>query len=280
MVGGEWLFSRETLDALPDLWAAVQDREVVEGVEEAPETPAMWLRGQMPTSLRGGGFILEYWQWLALAVLIFLGVLVHRVLTFVLVRFVGGHLTRRLKARRVDDEPIRAAMRPLGIVAMAVLWWVGLYLLGLPPAALAILLLAVKFLAIAAIVWSAYRAVDVAAAVAGVVRGRRPSTKYDDLLIPLLRSSAKIFIAAFGIVFLADNLDINITGLLAGLGIGGIAFALAAQDTVKNFFGSITVLIDRPFQVGDWIVVSGTSRARWRPWASAAPASGPSTTRW
>jgi MscS family membrane protein len=253
---GEWLFSRETLDALPDLWDAVQDREVVEGVEAAPETPAMWLRSQMPEGLQDRGFILEHWQWLALAALVFLGVLVHRVLTFVLVRVVGGHLARRLKARRIDDELIRSAMRPLGLVAMAVLWWVGLYVLGLPAQALAVLLLAVKFLAIAAIVWSAYRAVDVGAAILESYAAET-ATKYDDLLIPLLRSSAKIFIAAFGVVFLADNLDINITGLLAGLGIGGIAFALAAQDTVKNFFGSVTVLIDRPFQVGDWIVVSG-----------------------
>jgi MscS family membrane protein len=252
--GGEWLFSRETLDALPDLWKAVEDRPVVEGVEASPETPAMWLRGQMPESLRGQGFILEHWQWLALALLIFLGMLVHRVLTFVLVRIVGAQLARRLKARRIDDDLIRSAMRPLGLVAMAVLWWVGLYVLGLPSQALAILLLAVKFLAIAAIVWSAYRAVDVGAAILGSYAAQT-ATKYDDLLVPLLRSSAKIFIAAFGVVFLADNLAINITGLLAGLGIGGIAFALAAQDTVKNFFGSITVLIDRPFQVGDWIVV-------------------------
>jgi MscS family membrane protein len=251
---GEWLFSRRTLESLPELWAAVKDRVLVEGVEAAPQTPAMWLRGQMPESLRARGFILEHWQWLALAILIFVGVLVERVLTFILVRVVGGHLSRRLRKRRVEKQLIRVAMRPLGIVAMAVLWWVGLLLLGLPPQALSILLLAVKFLAIAALVWSAYRMVDVGASVLESYAAET-ETKYDDLLIPLLRSSAKIFIAAFGVVFLADNLDINITGLLAGLGLGGIAFALAAQDTVKNFFGSVTVLIDRPFQVGDWIVV-------------------------
>jgi len=198
-------------------------------VEAAPETPAMWLRSRMPEGLQDRGSILEHWQWLALAVLVFLGVLVHRILTFVLVRVVGGHLARRLKARRIDDELIRSAMRPLGLVAMAVLWWVGLYVLGLPAQALAVLLLAVKFLAIAAIVWSAYRAVDVGAAILESYAAET-ATRYDDLLIPLLRSSAKIFIAAFGVVFLADNLDINITGLFAGLGIGGIAFALAAQD--------------------------------------------------
>lgn len=252
---GEWLFSQETIDQLPKLWDAVRDRDVVEGVEEAARTPAMWLRDQMPPGLRDRGFLLEYWQWLALAILIFVGVLVERVLTFVLVRVVAGHLVRRLERRRVDDALIRAAMRPLGVVAMAGLWWLGLLLLGLPAQALAILLLAVKFLAIASFVWAAYRAVDVGAAMLESYAAET-HTKYDDLLIPLIRSSAKIFIGAFGTVFLADNLNINVTGLLAGLGLGGIAFALAAQDTVKNFFGSITVLMDRPFQVGDWVIVS------------------------
>ena len=250
---GEWLFSRATLDGLPALWDAVRENDLVEGVEGTPETPAMWLRAQAPEGLRGG-FILEYWQWLALAVLIFVGLLVHRVLTFILVRIVGRRLTRSLQTRQIDEDLIRDAMRPLGLVAMALLWWVGLYVLGLPPTALAVLLLAVKFLAIAAIVWSAYRAVDVGAAILESYAAGT-ATKYDDLLIPLLRSSAKVFIAAFGVVFLADNLNINITGLLAGLGLGGLAFALAAQDTVKNFFGSITVLVDRPFQVGDWVVI-------------------------
>jgi MscS family membrane protein len=214
-------------------------------------------QGQNGEALRQGGFILQHWQWLALALLIFVGVLVERVLTFVLQRIVAQYLSRRLAGRTIEDGLITASMRPLGIVAMAALWWLGLLLLGLPPQALAILLVAAKFLAIAAVVWSAYRAVDIGAAVLGSYAAET-DTKYDDLLIPLLRSSAKIFIAAFGIVFLADNLNINITGLLAGLGIGGIAFALAAQDTVKNFFGSVTVLIDRPFQVGDWVVIGGT----------------------
>ena len=43
--------------------------------------------------------------------------------------------------------------------------------------------------------------------------------------------------------------------LLAGLGIGGIGFAFAARDTLGNFFGSLTVVVDRPFQVGDWVVI-------------------------
>jgi len=251
---GEWLFSSQTLRSLPELWTLVKDRPVVEGVVEIELTPAMWLRSQVPPALRKRTLVLEQWQWIAIALLVFVGVLLERILTFVLVRVMGGQLARRLSRRRVEDTLVRTAMRPLGIAGMAGLWWVALLVLGLPAQALAILLLAVKFIAIAAVVWSLYRMVDVGAAVLESYAAET-ETRYDDLLIPLLRSSAKIFIAVFGVVLLADNLDINITGLLAGLGLGGIAFALAAQDTVKNFFGSVTVLLDRPFQVGDWIVV-------------------------
>src|SRR5690606_13885254 len=56
-------------------------------------------------------------------------------------------------------------------------------------------------------------------------------------------------------LFVLSNLDGNVGALIAGLGIGGLAVALAAQDTLCNLFGGIMVLADRPFQVGDWIVI-------------------------
>jgi len=58
-----------------------------------------------------------------------------------------------------------------------------------------------------------------------------------------------------GAVFIADNLDVDVTSLLAGLGLGGLAFALAAKDVAGNLFGSITVLLDQTFHVGDWVVI-------------------------
>jgi len=86
----------------------------------------------------------------------------------------------------------------------------------------------------------------------------KTESKIDDLIIPFVARIAKIFVVAFGLVFIASQLDVNITSLLAGLGLGGLAFALAAKDTVENIFGSLTVLIDQPFSVGDWIVIEGT----------------------
>lgn len=76
----------------------------------------------------------------------------------------------------------------------------------------------------------------------------------DDQLIPLIQKTLKVFVLIIGTLFILQNLDFNVTALLAGISIGGLAVALAAQDTIKNFFGSIMIFIDRPFHVGDWII--------------------------
>jgi MscS family membrane protein len=96
--------------------------------------------------------------------------------------------------------------------------------------------------------------VDLVAAYLGTLATRTEST-LDDMLVPMVRRALKVVIIAFGIVFIAQNQGINVSSLLAGLGIGGIAFALAAKDTVENLFGSFTVVIDRPFKIGDWVVI-------------------------
>lgn len=83
----------------------------------------------------------------------------------------------------------------------------------------------------------------------------------DDQLVPLLRKTLKTFVIIIGTLLILDNLKVPILPLLTGLSIGGLAFALAAQDTIKNFFGSVMIFIDKPFQVGDWITsndVDGT----------------------
>jgi MscS family membrane protein len=73
-------------------------------------------------------------------------------------------------------------------------------------------------------------------------------------LISALESVLRFLIVIFGAILIANALDFNLATLMAGMGISGLALALAAKDTISNFFGAITVLIDRPFKVGDWIL--------------------------
>lgn len=88
---------------------------------------------------------------------------------------------------------------------------------------------------------------------------KREDNDYDMNLVQFVRITAKVLIVVFGVVFLMKTVTGKpMTTLLAGLGIGGLAVALAAQDTLKNLFGSFMLMIDKPFAVGDWVKVEGT----------------------
>lgn len=83
-------------------------------------------------------------------------------------------------------------------------------------------------------------------------------SKLDDMVAPVLRSCLQVAVVVLTLVQIAQTLsDKPITSIIAGLGIGGIAVALAAQDTVKNFFGSLVLIADKPFKIGDRLVIDG-----------------------
>ncbi|NPC92029.1 mechanosensitive ion channel family protein [Bacillus sp. WMMC1349] len=83
----------------------------------------------------------------------------------------------------------------------------------------------------------------------------------DDILAPFLSKVLRFIIVALGISVIAGEFNYDINGFVAGLGLGGFAFALAAKDTVGNFFGGIVIIMEKPFTIGDWIetnIVIGT----------------------
>lgn len=83
----------------------------------------------------------------------------------------------------------------------------------------------------------------------------RTDTSFDNQLLPVFKLSVQFMAWSLGIIVGLNNAGYDVGAVLAGLGIGGLAFALAAQDTVSNLFGGITILIQRPFSVGDRIEV-------------------------
>jgi len=84
-------------------------------------------------------------------------------------------------------------------------------------------------------------------------------SRLDDQLIPVLRKLVKVVIAAVAIVFLMQLKGYPVTGIIAGLGIGGLAFAFAAQDSIAGIFASVALFLDRPFMVGDFVQVGSIS---------------------
>ena len=84
--------------------------------------------------------------------------------------------------------------------------------------------------------------------------GGLPGVEIDLILVPFLSRVLKVVIAALALIVLLQEWDYDVNGFIAGLGLGGLAFALAAQQTLSNVFGGIVIITDKPFSIGDWIL--------------------------
>jgi MscS family membrane protein len=109
-------------------------------------------------------------------------------------------------------------------------------------------------LAIAA-AYGLYRLVDVIEYYLNRLVGKTETT-LDDMLVPIVRKALRLTIAIIAVLLISENiLGTNVKSLLLSAGVGGIAVALAAKDTIANFFGSITIFADRPFQMGEIVKI-------------------------
>lgn len=172
------------------------------------------------------------------------GLLLHRL----------AHVTRRTETV-VDDILLEAARQPLAAAIVLAGLGIALGLLGLPSEPVNLRgFAAIAFRVAVSVVtiWFLFRLVD-GAAEYYIRRAEATASRVDDALIPLFRKGLKVFLGITGVLVILQNMGYSISGLIAGLGIGGLAVALAAKDTLANVFGSVTILVDRPFQVGDWV---------------------------
>jgi MscS family membrane protein len=182
---------------------------------------------------------------------------------YILRSLVNHWIARRLVAladrteTASDDLAARALIMPLGWV----LPLLGIYL------AFRLLAadypewtdLAAKFFLVAmtlVVTWTVFKFID-AWAIFALERSGSTASPIDDSLVPTLRKALKVFVAVVVFVVVVQNLGYSVSGLLGALGVGGLAVALAAKDTLANLFGGVTILIDRPFKAGDWITLSG-----------------------
>ena len=192
---------------------------------------------------------LELWQWSALLLAVVLAYGLSVVVVNAAVR-----VALRIAARSrsgVDDEVIRCSAAPL-VAAVSVGVFVAVTLpLGLPIPAQTFIRDLAQVLVVVALTWLAVRAIDVAAR----LMERRLGGSADTTLltvIPVGRRVAKVCVAVIGGLAALQNVGVNVFSIIAGLGIAGIAVALAAQKTFENFFGTLSILIDQPVRRGDF----------------------------
>ncbi|MDH3999255.1 MAG: mechanosensitive ion channel family protein, partial [Desulfuromonadales bacterium] len=161
-----------------------------------------------------------------------------------------------LKSKReLDDRFLACVKKPAELLIVLLGLFIAAEILQLPQEPLNLDRFAInllKALVIFDIGWFMFNLVDMIDHYLKKWAGKTKST-LDDHLAPLLRKSLRIFIVIIAGLMVIQNFGYPITGVIASLGIGGLAFALAAKDTVSNIFGSLMIIFDRPFQIGDWI---------------------------
>ncbi len=192
------------------------------------------------------------WQFLAAFVFILLGLVLKKVSDFVMERKMIPLLKR--SPWNFDHMLAEAAAKPLGwlFVLGGLAGAVGVMRLPVDPNIRGMVYGIVKVLLAGELLWFLFRIVDVAVQYLAHV-AKRTDSKLDDQLVPLLRKALKVTIGVFCGVWVIQMLGYSVSSLIAGLGIGGLAVALALQDTLSNFFGSIFIFLDQPFAVGDLV---------------------------
>ncbi|SFU19582.1 MscS family membrane protein [Algoriphagus locisalis] len=195
---------------------------------------------------------LHLWQLVGLFILLLLVFLAHWVFTLVVDKLIL-YLFQQYGYGKVGEDYILPVARVISIYLIVVLLSLFVRVLQLPIEIWSWIVVIFRTLKPFLITIIFYKLADVVAAYFTKLATKTEST-LDDQLVPLMRKTLKAFVIIVGTLFiLRDGLDLDIIPFLTGLSIGGVAIALAAQDTIKNFFGSVMIFIDKPFQVGDWI---------------------------
>ena len=160
---------------------------------------------------------------------------------------------------KFDDYLVDIIEEPIFLLIVTIGVWIGAMFLTLNQAAEKFFDNIVLTMLTMTISWFIIRFFDMMISIYVEPLVGKSESKLDDQILPIFRKSVKFVIIILATIVVLSNLGYDILSILAGLGIGGLAIALAAQDGVKNIIGGITIFWDKPFQIDDWIEVNGSS---------------------
>lgn len=236
-----WKFSEVTVSQIDDLYQDLPDN---------------WIREHIPAPLLDPGpFDILRWQWLALLVLIPTAALVGWLLEKP-TRLVFLRLSAKTETE-FDDKLIAAARGPVVLIWSVVASRVLLRWIALAAPVQSFIVDLQGAIATAAVFWLVLRSISVMQQTVPLSDWgtRHPALRS---LIPLGARVARLLIFLIAVLTVVSQFGYPVATIVAGLGIGGIAIALGAQKSLEHFFGSVSIGVDQPFRVGDWIEVGGT----------------------
>lgn len=195
---------------------------------------------------------LAVWQWLGLLVLLLLSLLVGFIVRWLMT--VALRARYHLPGLEFSQSSKRGTRKAVALLVAAGIWIVGLPTLELPPHPLKSVETIVQLVATVAAIWLLASLWDGGCDLL-LHRAQTMDQRTERLLVPVTRKFVTAMILIGGSLAVLAVLGVNVLGIIAGLGIGGLAVALAAKDSVENLFGSLTILFDMPFALGDWVKI-------------------------
>lgn len=251
---GAWRFTPETVLNLNDYYQAIYNRPIKEGVLENKNVYYK-LKNFIGSFGQDKIFFFTAAQWLGFILVMFFSFLIAGLCKYLMIWYLSRLSIK--KEFEFSQAQIRKFSIPFAFLTLSASWLIGINFIDFELLHYTRIARFFYILASITAVWSAFTVVDLFAFHFQRLAAKTTS-KFDDTLVPMLSKTAKFLVIAFGTILIAHALTFNVRGLLAGLGLGGIAVALAAKDTIANLFGSVTVILDRPFQIGDYVYLNNS----------------------
>jgi MscS family membrane protein len=199
----------------------------------------------------------KLWQYLVFFAIIIAAIIVGKIFYYI-----SKTKLRKMALKsktKLDDILIDILEEPLVLFIVTCGVWGGQKVLTLSPGAINIFKNIIFVLIAISITWFLVRLADMLLRHFVEPLVEKSESKLDDQVLPILMKSIRITIILLAIIVVLSNLGYDILSILAGLGIGGLALALAAQDAVKNVIGGFSIFWDKPFQIDEFVEISGKS---------------------
>jgi MscS family membrane protein len=186
------------------------------------------------------------------AVIILIGLIFRQIFAKWIIKLLL-HFTKKTKSN-LDDMLVHAFRKPAAVLITGLTFWIAACILKLPPPVQGVINLLLRIFITAVVFWFLYNATD------SVIYFfehylSRAGKKSDPSLFHLFNKILKSLIVIMGIISIVNILGFgkDISGIVAGFGLGGLAISLAAKDAAANLIGSITIMIDKTYSIGEWI---------------------------
>jgi MscS family membrane protein len=236
---GNWYYSKETVESIPELYKKVFP---------------FHLQRLFGLDITGAQKFLNLsvYQYVGILVFLIIAFLLFKIFKFIINKILS-RLLRQTQSKEIFEGYLTQIARPLSLALLVIVLRVLVRTLELP---LEYSYYIQSFFNIAQIIFLTYVGYKLVNIIGFYMDSwaQKTGSSLNPQFNSLLRKASRMVIILIGFWFFTENIGWNITGVIAGLSLGGLAVALAAQDTLKNVFGSMMILVDKPFKVGDWII--------------------------